>query len=614
MRDRSGGEWLGRRLGREVLVCDGGITTVLTAAGVSEDDCLPQLSRSRPDLVRAVHGAYASAGVDLLQTNTYMANALWLARFGLDAATAEINEAGVGLAQAAAEEAERSVLVAGTIGPAVPPRDASTVSRRAVVRALVEQASVLEACGVDLLLFETFGDLGELIHVLEAVKGATRLPVLAQLAFVEEACAVSGESPEWVATALERFDLAAIGVNCTPGPRAAYGVVARLARTTDRPLSVQPNAGPATYFHGHFRYPKNEDYFARAAREFVEIGASIVGGCCGTTPTHMRAVAGLVRGLQPAPRRTLPSARPHEGSRLAGRAEGTGVPCLREQLEHGHFVLGCQLRFPGVVPPEHMTDEALAAQKAGARFVVLDTAEQRRARMDAVTCGLLLHEHGIDVALTATTNGKSAVALQAELLGAHTFGLRTVICRTSATPEPGDVPRIDGLFAVGSADLIRLLGALNERREVGAPPDTTSFYVGARTNPSAPSLEEELGRVRDKIVAGAAFLVTDPVFDVAVIKRFREELGLDDTPILLGVQALTGSDDVEYLRNEVAGVKVPAEVGEQLRRADDPVALGISLAADLVRGARPFVQGVVVTPSSGSGTEASRLLERLSGL
>ena len=602
------------RLAERVLVCDGAMGTMLHAAGASLDRCLPELNITRPDLVSSIHLAYLQAGADIIETNTFGANRVTMERFGLSDQVAAFNAAAVALARATCTDAGSDTLVAGSIAPAAAPRLAARPVDERALDALVEQADALVEAGVDLLVLETFGDLAALVALVGALSVRRHVPVIAQVTFREDGRTISGDSPETVAGMLEDLDVVAIGANCTLGPRGMQRVVEALGRATSLPLSVQPNAGPPMIVRGHFEYRRNEEYFARAAEAFVDLGASIIGGCCGTTPQHIDAVVRHLRQL-PTARTGSPAGR-HRPVLLKVE-EPNAATRISDKLSRGEFILGCEIPAPDGSDPEYAIGEAEALLSAGADALIV-TAAPSRASISAVSFGLLLLDRlGIEPILTASTFDKSLVGLQADLLGAHAFGLRTVICTTGTPPPQGDYPDLGGVFTVSSVELIEALQALNDGREhVGTRMRrATAFTIGALADPSAVDFDWELRRTRQKIDAGAEFILTSPVFSLSELERFVEALGHPTVPVLLGVTPLRDFEHAEYLHYEVAGVTIPEDVMRRLSDAGDrSPAVGRQIAEDLARQAVGLVHGVVVRAPDGSHAQSGTLLASLSDL
>ena len=514
-------------------------------------------------------------------------------------------------AREASDDRGSQLLIAGAVGPAISARNPHAVGDRQATVALVEQAVALAEACVDVLIFETFGDIASLTGAIPAVVAATGLPVIAQMTFLEDGRTIAGDTPEAVAAALENLDVAVIGANCTVGPNGMRDVVERLSRATTMPLSVQPNAGPPVFSRGRFQYQQNEDYFARTAIQFVRMGASIVGGCCGTTPHHIEAIANAVRGLDPGENRGSRRGLPlyHEHREIQPVASRIGA-----RLQAGEFVVGCELRPPEGSDPDAMLADVGRLRDLGVDAIVIAPSPQARAHISPVTFGLLLRERlGVEAILTQTTFEKSMLSLQADLLGAHTFGLQAVLCQTGTPMPEGAYPTLSGV-EVSSIDLIAMLNALNEARDFsgGHLHRATSFFVGGRVNPSALDLEGELERTRAKIAAGASFFITDPTYDITDLVRFCDALAMPQVPLLLGVTALRDLQHAEYLRYEVPGVNVPDRALALLRDATGPDT-GLEIAANLVWQASGYIRGVVAMPSLGDPVGGAHLVNAILG-
>lgn len=602
-----------------VLVCDGAVGTMLHAAGASLDMSLPELCVSRPELVRAVHGAYIAAGAEVIETNTFGACFPRLARHGLESRVEEINLAGVRVARAAAAAATRPVLVAGSVGPATPPNSRGRLAPATLREAFREQISALAQGGVDFIILETFGSLDELQDaIISATDVAPALPIVAQMTFVDDGRTLAGETPAEVGARLDQAGLAAVGANCTLGPQGLLEILRELGRHTSLPLVAQPNAGPPSFVDGRFQYTADPAYFARHARRFVELGATLVGGCCGTTPAHIEAVAAAVGGLQPVPRRP---ARP--AVRGGGRPRHDEPPPppsqMADRLAARRFVVVGELALPTGGAVDRAVRDAALLKEAGCDAVLIGPPSSARAQVSPTSLAVLIQQQvpGLEAILTVTTWEKSVMTLQADLLGSHAFGVRHVLCRTGTPPLLGDYPNLGGIWDVDSLGLIQLLRGLNEGRDHHGIPlaQPTAFVVGARINPSAADLRREVEHARRKIAAGVDFLITPPVFDLDALDRLLDGIRApEELPVLLGVMLLRDFNHAEYLQHEVPEMILPEALSQRMWRAGDRAGeVGVEIAFELICRARERgrIRGVVLSSVAGAGEELVRLVRQL---
>jgi homocysteine S-methyltransferase len=606
------------KLGTQVLVCDGAMGTMLHSGGVSLDRSLPELSLSQPDLVRAIHRAYIAAGAQLIESNTFGASRYRLARHGLQDRVTEINRAGVRVAREAREQAEApSLLVAGSVAPVTPTGYHGHISGPELRSAFREQIAALVEAGVDLLMFETFNSLSEMVEALGVAREVGSLPVIAQMTFVEDGRTLAGDTPAEVATMLESLDVAVVGANCALGPQGLLEVVRDLARHTSLPLAAQPNAGPPTLLDGRFRYTADPGYFARYARSFVEAGAAIVGGCCGTTPDHIEAVAAAIGSLPVAARPRAHRRAPSVGGAPSPPSSAPSSP-LADKLVARSFVVACELQPPVSVDAEAALQDAARLRAAGCDAVVVAPVRSPRAQVSSTSLALLIQERvpELEAILTVTTWDRSVIALQADLLGAHAFGLRHVICRTGTPPVQGDYPNIAGIWDIDGLGLSEMLNGLNEGKDHHGTPlgRPTAFVIGARIHPAADDFDRQVRSVRAKIAAGASYLISPPVFDVDALARLLDAAGAGDLPVLLGVMPLRDFRHAEYLQHEVPDVAVPETLLRRMWKAGQrgsEVGLGIALELLATARARGHVHGVVVHSANGSADEMLPVLEAL---
>ena len=618
--------------GQRVLVCDGAMGTMLHAAGAALDRSLPELNLSEPGLVSTIHESYLSAGADIIQTNTFGANRLWLGDHGFGDKVDEVNRAGVRIARAAQDRCDRDVLVAGSVSPAVTAlqrRRIGSAERAAVIREQI--ADVTAGRGVDLLILETFGYLDELVEAIGVAADLTDVPIVAQATFADDAHTLGGETPREVATVLSGLPVAMLGTNCTIGPQRMLTVAEDLVRYASVPVSAQPNAGqPRRTGPRSFEFSIDGDYFARYFRRFADAGVSLVGGCCGTTPAHIRAAADAVRPAAratlktpdtPQSRRAHPAgtARPQE----AAQPPGSPVPSapvagtLADQLACRRFVVAAAIASGG--RPAEAVQAAAVLQARGVGLFAVQPAMSARTHSDSLDMALHLRQQaGVETIATLTTWDKTIMTLQAELLGAHALGVHSVICTTGSPPVLGDYPAVDGIWEVDSLGLIALLAGLNAGRDSNglALTTQTSFCVGARVNPGARDPEAEIARARAKVSAGAHFLVSRPVYELDSLLRMVTALAVKGEgevgriPLLLSVTPLRSFEEADYLANEVPGVCIPPDTLRAMERAGRGAAraVGIELAADLLLAARKLVSGVIVTAAEDDPAALTPLL------
>jgi homocysteine S-methyltransferase len=586
-------------LDRRVLVCDGATGTMLHSAGVPLDRSLSELNLVKPHLVRDLHAAYLAAGADIIQTNTFDANRLRLARVGLQESVAEINISGARLAREAVRKAGSSALVAGSVGPvmsAMAPRTPGR-DREPILR---EQIAAL-ASWVDLIILETFGDVESLEQAATVALAECDLPVIAQLTFGDDARTLRGEEPRAAAAALAALNISAIGANCTVGPAVLHEVIAELAAGCALPVSVQPNAGIPRRIGRQLHYARNTEYFAAAARQFVASGATLVGGCCGTTPAHIRAIARSVSQLPP---RQVPATASPGHPRQVIRAVSQ-PPELRPPAGwpyEGRFVVAAAVRAPRGQDVSRFTADAAQLASAGADILAIANQETPTARVSPVAAAAVLQTRaGTDVMLAMETAGRSLAALEADLLGGYALGIRAVVCRTGTPWVAGDYPEPYSSGDVDSVRLIAALAALNEGidwRGVTAP-DRTRFVIGGAIHTAAAEISQELDRAADKATAGAHFLVTDVIYDVRpaihLLRQLRHR-GVD-LPVLAAFAPFGDPKAITRLIHEVPGAALPAQAEVALalgRESPEVPADPVSAVLDSVISLGGLITGVVI--------------------
>lgn len=603
------------RLAHGPLLCDGAMGTQLYAAGVAYEQCFDHQNLTQPALVERAHRAYLAAGAQVIETNTFGANAYKLAHFGLADSTHAIARAGARIARTAREVAGVDALVAGAVGPLgslLEPYSALTLPQaRAFFR---QQIEALIEGGVDLLILETFSDLREIAEAVRAAREVCDLPIVAQMTFTEEQFTPTGQTPEGVARTLDRLGVAMIGANCSVGPQSTLAILERMARVTDLPLSAQPNAGLPARVAGRLIYLSSPDYMAEYAARMVAAGARLVGGCCGTTPAHIEAMAArLADPASPSPVSvaTLPvldAAGDAEPS-----AEEPPLPLL-DALRHG-FALTVEMTPPRGANPGRMLVGARLLAEAGVDAVNINDNPMARVRMSNIAAGYLIKAQlGLDPILHLTTRDRNLMALQSELIGAHALGIRAILALTGDPSHKGDYAHAKGVYDVDSIGLIRILARLNEGVDVagnaiGRP---TNFLIGAALNPTAQDLEWELDRFAQKLEAGAQFVMTQPVYDADLFARVLARIGPITAPILMGVMPLHSYRNAEFVHNELPGVDVPEAVLARMRAAGaEGLAEGTAIARELLDACAHLVSGVYIMPAFGRYEPAADLVRLL---
>ena len=592
----------------KILVCDGAMGTMLHAAGNSLDQALPALNLSNPALVRTIHDSYISAGVDVIQTNTFGASRLRLAEHGFGDRVEDINRAGARIARQAVPPGS-GVLVAGSVAPAVTVQQRRRVAPEQRIDALREQIETLAGAGIDLILLETFGYLDEFIEAIQVATATAGIPVIAQATFGTDALTLSGHTPREVAAAVAGLPVAALGTNCTLGPQRSLTVVQELREHTGLPLTVQPNAGlPRRVAPARFEYDIDSEYFARYVRQLLEAGARMVGGCCGTTPAQLAAAVQVASDYRQQHR-----PRP---AHTAGQAPAAAPPAARPQpatmlVQPGRPLVVAELSPPPTGDIGHVLDVAQQLSEAGVDLISATAARTSRAQVSVLDLALHLHQQvGIETMASVTTWDRTIMALQADLLGAHALGLRRIICETGTPPLLGDYPHVDGIWDVDSIGLIELLASLNRGADHSGLQlaAKTDFEIGARINPGSRDPDRAAGRALSKIAAGAHFLLTHPVYELAGLEQLLDRIG-GQVPVLAAVRPLTSFEEAEYLAHEVPDVTIPPDTLTALQRAGaDAPRAGLDLAAALATRIKDLASGLVITPSADPVASTTMLM------
>jgi methionine synthase I (cobalamin-dependent)/5,10-methylenetetrahydrofolate reductase len=593
------------RLQSRVLVADGAMGTMLYTKGVFINRCYDELNLSAPALVSEVHDEYLKAGSEILETNTFGANRMRLAAFGLADKLKAINLAGARLARQAAGE---QAFVAGAMGPlGVRIEPLGPTSFEEAREAFREQAEALIEGGVDLLILETFADINELREAVRAARDAAGpdVVIVAQVTIDD-----FGNMPDGTETAaftkkLEEWPVDVIGLNCSAGPKVMLETIEEMAKLARKPLSAMPNAGHPATVEGRKIYLCSPEYMAQYARRFIWTGVKILGGCCGTTPEHIKLIRAETRSLQPGQRSIAvtveePAAKAQAMPKVPLEAKSQ----LGAKLAAGRFVAFVEIVPPRGVDATKEIEGAKACAAAGIDCINVPDGPRASARMSAqVTCQLIQQHAGIEAVLHFCCRDRNILGIQSALLGAHAVGVRNLICITGDPPRMGAYPSATAVFDVDAIGLVNIVNNLNHGLDIGGNPmgSQTAMVIGVGANPGALNPEEELRRLDWKVQAGAEYFVTQPVFDADSLERFVRRVEHYRIPVIAGVWPLTSYRNAEFMMNELR-VPVPEEYAERLRAADSGEKArqeGIAIAREMVERIRPMVQGVQLSAPFG---------------
>jgi homocysteine S-methyltransferase len=603
---------------RSLVLFDGAMGTMLYSRGVFINQCYDELNVRAPDLVREVHRSYVKAGAEVLETNSFGANRLKLAQFGLAAQTRELNQRAAELAREAADDGN-DVLVAGAVGPLgvrlEPYGPTSVEEAREIFR---EQMEGLKAGGADLFILETFSDLHEIGQAIAAAREVDpTMPVVAQMTVGVDGLTPYGASPEDVARALDRFGADVLGLNCSVGPQIILEAVEKMAPLTRKKISAQPNAGMPREVGGRSMYMASPEYMASYARHLFQAGARVLGGCCGTTPEHIHAMCEGIRPLSPRIARAVSGGQVIVGTAPTLR-EGKRTPDVEavplgersrwgEKIAAGTFVTSVEIVPPRGVDASRMIADVARLKDAGVDAVNVPDGPRAQSRMGALLTSLLIEQQvGIETVTHYACRDRNLLGMLSDLLGASAVGLRNLLLITGDPPKMGPYPSATAVFDIDSIGLTNLVNNLNHGRDpgdnaIGAP---TRFVIGVGVNPAPVDLEHELRRFAWKVEAGAEFAVTQPVFDATQLENFLRRTDGERVPIVAGIWPLVSVRNAEFLANEVPGVSVPDAVITRMRRAGEKskehaVAEGIAIAREMLGRVRGEVQGVQVSAPFG---------------
>ncbi len=600
------------------LLADGAMGTVLYARGIFINRCYDELNLSDPNLITSIHEEYLQAGADVLETNTFGANRFRLTRHGLAEKVAEINAAGVKLARQAVEHLKDKqagdAWVAGSVGPlGVRLEPLGKVGLDEARAAFSEQIAALAHAGVDLLVIETMPALNEAHEALRAAKEtAPDLPVLVMVTVDDDSNCLDGSSPAQAAALLTEWGADAIGVNCSTGPATVLTAIEAMRAATELPLAAMPNAGMPRAVEGRNIYLCSPEYMASFARKAIAAGAQMVGGCCGTTPNHIRAMRSAMRALDAQARVEVHGAAPELNSETPPAALGARSR-IGNLVETGAFVTLVEIVPPKGIDCTREIEGAQLLAQLGVHAINVPDSPRASARMSAQSLCIQIQQHtGIETILHYTCRDRNLLSIQSDLLGASSIGLHNILCLTGDPPKLGNYPDATAVFDVDAIGLVNIVRRLNHGLDIGANSigASTNFTIGVAANPGVPDIEHELRRFEYKVEAGAEYAITQPVFDLRLLESFLKRIEGFRIPVIAGIWPLTSLRNAEFMRNDLR-VSMPEEIMLRMAQVDSPDAArreGIKIAQEMLEAVKPMVQGVQVSAPFGRYTAAAEVI------
>jgi len=611
------------------VLCDGAMGTMLYARGVFINRCYDELNLSQPETVRAVHAEYLQAGAEVIETNTFGANAFRLEHYGLQDKVRAINVAGVKLARECVDQIREKqaseAFVAGSIGPlGVRLEPLGKTSLEEAREAFAEQIRGLveggPGVGADLLIIETMTSLVEAEQAILAARSeAPGVPVIVMMTVDEDGNCLDGASAETAAIQLTKWGVDAVGCNCSAGPATVLSVIERMRPVTTLPLAAMPNAGIPRAVDGRTIYLTSPEYMASFTRKLVKAGASIVGGCCGTTPSYTRAMKSALRAMDAMET----GARVVEQSGSGGgpkKVESKVEPAPMAQrskigamVAAGEFVSLVEIVPPKGIDCSKEVDGAAQLHRLGVDAINVPDSPRASARMSAQSlCVQIQQQVGIETVLHYTCRDRNVLSIQSDLLGASSIGLKNILCLTGDPPKLGNYPDATAVFDVDAIGLVNIVRNLNYGLDIGKNSigESTGFTVAVAANPGVPDIEQEVRRFAYKVEAGAEYAITQPVFDLRLLEEFLRRIEGFRIPVIAGIWPLTSLRNAEFMKNDLR-VSMPEEILARMAAATSPDAAkaeGVKIAQEMLAEARPMVQGVQVSAPFGKYSAAAEVL------
>ena len=605
------------RLKKSPVLCDGAMGTLLYAKGIFINRCYDELNLSQPELIRGVHHEYLQAGAEIIETNTFGANSFRLARHTLADRVRDINVAGARVARDAAKSFD--AWVAGSVGPlGIRIEPLGKTSFEEARDSFREQIAALVEGGADLVILETFGYVEELHQAVLACREVNpKIPVVAQVTIDEDGNCLDGSDPETFGARLTEWNVDVLGINCSVGPVAMLEAIERVRAVTSLPLSAQPNAGVPRSVEGRNIYLCSPEYMASYARKFVAAGVRLVGGCCGTTPDHIRSMKSALRAGE-AKNKTAVSQAAHSTTAppvpaavpLADRSR------LGAKLTAGEFVTMVEIVPPKGIDIRKEVEGAKFLKSVGVDAINIPDSPRASARMSNQALSLLIQqEAAIEAVLHYTCRDRNVLGIQSDLLGAAATGIRNLICITGDPPKMGNYPDATAVFDVDAIGLVNIVHNLNRGLDLGSHPigQGTSFVIGVGANPGVPNLDEEVRRFEYKVEAGAEYVVTQPVFDLGLLETFLKRIEHCGIPVVAGIWPLVSARNAEFMKNELR-VSVPDAILDRMIKATTPEAAreeGVTIARQMLTAVRQMTHGAQISAPLGRYASAVDVLEAL---
>ena len=612
------------------VLCDGAMGTMLYSRGVFINRCYDELNLSQPEMVREVHAEYLQAGAEVVETNTFGANRFRLEHHGFEDKVRDINVAGVKLARECVERIREKqasdAFVAGSIGPlGVRLEPLGKVGLDEARDAFAEQISAMieggPGVGVDLLVIETLTSLVEAEQAIRAARSvAPGVPVIVMMTVDEDGNCLDGASAETAATKLTAWGADAIGCNCSAGPATVLSVIERMRPLTSLPLAAMPNAGIPRAVEGRTIYLTSPEYMASFTRKLVKAGASIVGGCCGTTPSYTRAMKSALRAMDAmeAGAQVMEKAAADKDAAVEVKNKVAPPPLaerskLGAMIAAGDFVRMVEIVSPKGIDCSKELDGAAYLHKLGVDVINVPDSPRASARMSAQSLCVQIQQHvGIETVLHYTCRDRNVLSIQSDLLGASSIGLKNILCLTGDPPKLGNYPDATAVFDVDAIGLVNIVRNLNCGLDIGKNSigGSTGFTISVAANPGVPDIDQEIRRFAYKVEAGAEFAITQPVFDMRVLEEFLRRIEQFRIPVIAGIWPLTSLRNAEFMKNDLR-VSMPESIMARMAAVTSPDAAkaeGVAIAREMLDEARPMVQGVQVSAPFGKFPAAAQVL------